>query len=190
LHTIVTGEGALVAASANSGHIAVFDSTEAWPADEISPATTAPSVDIYSSGGSLLGRVAVSSSTVGVALSGDELVVLTETIPQPGSLTAALQVYDWKTGSLVNTWPVAVGHVPPVERIAVYGRFAAVEGSSRLHLVDLKTGKDDPIAPSSRIGCPAALGPRGLVYAVNPSFNGPGKLVFVPMAKLLAIVSG
>lgn len=188
LHSIVTGEGAIVAASANSGHIAVFNSTQAWPADEVSPTTTTPSVDIYSSGGSLLGRVALGSSAVGLALSGDEIVVLTETMPQPGSLAAALQVYDWKTGTLVHTWPVAVGHVPPVERIAVYGQLAAVEGSSRLHLVDLKTGKDDAIAPSSRIGCPTALGPRGLVYAVNPSFNGPGKLVFVPMAKLLATV--
>jgi hypothetical protein len=188
LHTIVTGEGAIVAASANGGHIAVFRSNEAWPADGVSSTTTAPTVDIYSSGGSLLGQVAVGSSAVGVALSGDELVVLTETIPQPGALAATLQVYHWKTGALMNTWPVAVGHVPPVDRIAVYGQLAAVEGSSKLHLVDLKTGKEKAIAPSSRIGCPAALGPRGLVYAVNPSFNGPGKLVFVPTAKLLADV--
>lgn len=189
LHPIVTGAGAIVAAWADGDHIAVFNSTRAWPADEVSPTTLAPTVDIYSSAGSLLGQVAVSSSAAGVALSGDELVVLTETIPQPGSLTAMLQVYDWKTGALLNTWPVAVGHVPPVARIAVYGQFAAVEGSSKLHLVDLKTGKDDAIAPSSRIGCPAALGPRGLVYAVNTSFSGPGKLVFVPTAKLLALVS-
>jgi hypothetical protein len=189
LHTIVTGEGAIVAASANGGHIAVFHSTEAWPADEVSPTTATPSVAIYSSAGTLLDDVTLDGGAVGVALSGDELVVLTETRSQPGSLTTALQVYDWKTGALVNAWPVAVGHVPPVDRIAVYGRFAAVEGSSSLHLVDLKTGKDEAMAPSSRIGCPAALGPRGLVYAVNRSLNGPGKLVFVSMAKLLAATS-
>jgi hypothetical protein len=191
LRSIVTGPGAIVAASADSGHIAVFRSTEAWPAEDVSPTTAAPIVDVYSSDGTLLNEVTLDSSAVGVALSGDELVALTETIPQPGSLTVALQVYDWKTGALVNTWPVAVGHVPPVDRLAVSGQLAAVEGSSKLHLVDLKTGKDDAMAPSSRIGCPAALGPRGLVYAVNPSSaKRPGKLVFVPMGKLLADVAG
>ena len=35
-----------------------------------------------------------------------------------------------------------------------------------------------------------AIGRRGLVYAVNPFKNTrPGKLVFVPMAKLLAALS-
>jgi hypothetical protein len=189
LQTIATGAGAVVAGSADSSHIAVFRSTEAWPADDVSPATTIPTVGVYSSGGTLLNEVTLDTSAVGVALSGDELVVLTETIPQPGSLTTTLQVYDWKTGVLVNTWPVAVGHVPPLDRLAVYGQLAAVEGSSKLHLVDLRTGNDHAIAPSSRIGCPAALGSRGLVYALNPHYNGPGKLVFVPTAKLLAAVS-
>ena len=190
LHTIATGAGAVVAASADSGHIAVFRSTEAWPADDVSPATTTPTVGVYSSGGTLLNEVTLDSSAVGVALSGDELVVLTKTFPHPGSLTVTLQVYDWKTGALVNTWPVGVGHIPPAAKFAVQGELATVEGSSKLHLVDLKTGKDDAIAPSSRIGCPAALGPRGLVYAVNPSSDKkPGKLVFVPTAKLLADVS-
>ncbi|HEY2740836.1 MAG TPA: hypothetical protein VGI69_01490 [Gaiellaceae bacterium] len=191
LHTIATGAGAIAAGSVDNGHIAVFRSTEAWPADDVSPATTTPTVGVYSSGGTLLNEVTLDSSAVGVALSGDELVVLTETIPQPGSLTVTLQVYDWKTGALVNTWPVAVGHIPPAARFAVQGELATVEGSSKLHLVNLKTGKDDAIAPSSRIGCPAALGPRGLVYAVNPSSDKkPGKLVFVPMGKLLADMAG
>jgi hypothetical protein len=72
----------------------------------------------------------------------------------------------------------------------VHGQLAAVEGSSKLHLIDLQTGKDEAIAPSGR-GCPAALGSRGLVYAVNPnSDTKPGKLVFVPMGKLLADMAG
>lgn len=189
LHTIATGAGAVVAGSADSGHIAVFRSTMAWPADDVRPATTAPTVGIYSSGGALLNEVTLDSSAVDVALSGDELVVLTETIPQPGSLTTTLQVYDWKTGLLVHTWPVAVGHVSPVDRIAVYGQLAAVEGSAKLHLVDLQTGNDVAVGPSSRNGCPAALGPRGLVYALNPSYKGRAKLVFVPMAKVRADVA-
>ncbi|HZT84471.1 MAG TPA: hypothetical protein VE984_03510 [Gaiellaceae bacterium] len=189
LHTIATGAGAVVARSADSGHIAVFRSTEAWPADDVSPATAAPTVGVYSSGGTLLDEVGVDRHAVGVALSGDELVVLTETIPQPGSLTVTLRVYDWKTGALVHTWPVEVGHVPPATTFAVHGELATVEGASNLHLVDLKTGKDDAIAPC-RNGCSAALGARGLVYAANPSSDRkPGKLVFVPTAKLLAAVA-
>jgi hypothetical protein len=189
LRAIATGAGAVVSSSADSGHIAVFRSTEAWPAQYVSPATTTPTVAIYSSGGTLLNEVPVDSSAVGVALSGDELVVLTETIGVPGSLTTTLQVYNWKTDVLTATWPVEVGHVPPAPEIAVHGQLAAVE-ASKLHLIDLQTGKDKAIAPSSR-GCTAALGPRGLVYAVNPnSDRKPGKLVFVPMGKLLADVAG
>jgi hypothetical protein len=189
LRAIATGAGAVVSSSADSGHIAVFRSTEAWPADYVSPATTTPTVGIYSSGGTLLNEVAVDSSAVGVALSGDELVVLSETITVPGPLTTTLQVYNWKTGVLTATWPVEVGHVPPVAEIAVHGQLAAVE-ASKLDLIDLQTGKDKAIAPSSR-GCTAALSPRGLVYAVNPnSDRKPGKLVFIPMGKLLAAVAG
>ena len=189
LRTIAAGAGAIVASSADSGRIAVFRSTLAWSADDVRPATAAPTVGIYSSSGALLQEIPLDSTAVGVALSGDELVVLTETTPQPGSLTTTLQVYDWKTGVLMNTWPVAVGHVPPTDRIAVYGQIAAVEGSSKLHLVDLQTGKDDAIGPSSRNGCPPALGPRGLVYALNPSYKGRAKLVFVPLAKVRADVA-
>lgn len=189
LHTIATGAGAIVAGSADSGHVAVFRSTAAWPAEDVSPATVTPSVGIYSSSGTLLNEVAVDGNAVAIALSGDELVVLTETTA-PGSLTTTLQVYDWRTGVLTSTWPVAVGHIPPLADIAVHGQLAAVEGSSKLHLIDLKTGKEEAIAPSSR-GCPAALGPRGLVYAVNPnSDKKPGKLVFVPLGRLLADVAG
>ena len=43
------------------------------------------------------------------------------------------------------------------------------------------------IAPASHTDSPPAIGPRGLVYSVNPHYNGPGKLVFVPMARLLAL---
>jgi hypothetical protein len=68
----------------------------------------------------------------------------------------------------------------------VYGHVATVEGPFRLHLVDLNTGKDVMIAPASRTGSPTAIGPHGLVYAVNP--HNTGKLVFVPMAKLLTML--
>ena len=185
LHTIATGPGAIVATSASDGHIAVFRSTVAWPAENVSPATAVPTVGIYSTSGSLLHEIPLDPSARELAVSGNELVVLTETIQQ-GSLVATLQVYDWTTGALMHVWPVTLGRAGG-RGLAVHGRFAAVEGSASLRLVDLTTGKYVSIAPASPQGL--ALGPRGLVYAVNPSRKkGPGKLVFVPTAKLSARV--
>jgi hypothetical protein len=179
LHTIATGPGAIVAKSADDGHIAVFRSTAAWPADYVRPATATPTVGIYSSEGALLRELALDPDASDVALSGNKLVVLTQTI-QAGTLVATLQVYDWTTGVLAHTWPVALGRTGGYG-LVVHGRFAAVEGSARLRVVDLTSGKDLSFAPSS----PAAIGARGLVYAVN-RFKGVDKIVFVPTAKLLA----
>ena len=185
LHTIATGPGAIVARSASDGHIAVLRSTVAWPAENVSPATATPTAGVYSSSGSLLHEIALDPSTRDIALGGKELVVLTETIPPAGgSLVATLQVYDWTTGALTHVWPVALGRSGG-RGLVVHGRFAALQGSARLHLVDLTTGKDVAIAPSSN--APPALGSRGLVYAVNRS-KGDDRLVFVPTAKLAADV--
>jgi hypothetical protein len=184
LHTIATGPGAIVARSANEGHIAVLRSTVAWPADYVSPATATPTAGIYSSTGALLHEIELDPGAREIALSGKELVVLTETIAQPGSLVATLQVYDWTTGELLHAWPVALGRSGAGGLVA-RGRLAAVGGPVRLHLVDLTTGKDVSVGPAS-VSRPA-LGSRGLVYAVNRS-KGVDKIVFVPTAKLLALV--
>jgi hypothetical protein len=182
LHTIATGPGAIVARSADDAHIAVFRSTAAWPAEYVRPATATPTVGIYSSNGALLRQLSLDPDATSLALSGKELVVLTQTIPQSGTLVATLQVYDWTTGVLVHTWPLNLGR-SGAGGLAVHGRLAVVEGPSSLRLVDLTTGKDVSFAPTS----PAAIGPRGLVYAVN-RFKSPHKLIFVPTAKLLADV--
>jgi hypothetical protein len=202
LHSIVTGPGAIVAQSANGGHIAVLRSIAAWPADEPSTPTTQPTVGIYSTGGRLLGQIELATpippppscgdcvafpSTMfnSVALSGDRLVALTETNPWfPASRwTTKLEVYDWKTGSLLQTWPVAFNPYAnnAAAPLAAHGRFAAVVGK-RLHVLDLTTGKEVMSAPAS--GGPAALDSHGLVYAARHGRSG--KLVFVPMSKLLA----
>ena len=110
--------------------------------------------------------------------------MLTETIPQQSSLVATLQVYDWTTAALLYAWPVALGRSGGGGLVA-HGRLAAVAGPVRLHLVDLTTGKDVSVGPAS-VSRPA-LGSRGLVYAVNRS-KGADKIVFVPTAKLLALV--
>lgn len=199
LRTIVTGPGAAVAASVDDNHIAVLRSNQAWPpAGDVGPATPAPTVGVYSAGGAPLGEMALtiqppdvcgySNSSVKVALAGDQLVVLTEEIAQPGSLQSTVEVYDWKTGTLEHTWPVSVGHRALGEdNLAASGQIAAIAGPSKLQLLDLSTGQTKAIARAGGTGGPAALGPRGLVYAVDSAGRHPqGKLVFVPMAKLQA----
>lgn len=204
LRPIVTGPGAIVAQSVNGGHLAVLRSIAAWPADEPSTPTAQPTVGIYSTGGTLLRTIVVSTpvppppscedcvsgfpSTIqnAVALTGDRLVLLTETCLMPGSSpwTTTLQVYNWKNGALLQSWPVAFNPYPinVAAPLAAYGRFAAVVGR-RVHVIDLTTGKEIMTAPSS--GSPAALDRHGLVYAANAG-GGHGKIVFVPMSRLLA----
>jgi hypothetical protein len=208
LRPIVSGPGAIVAVSAARGRVAVLRSTAAWPADEPGTPTTQPSVGVYSAQGTLLREIVLSTPiplppagyyypTIlnSVALSGNRVVVLTETNRDPEPDAGAprwdttLQVYNSTTGTLVHSWPIAI--TPEATNraapLAAYGRFAAIEGARRLHLVDLTTGKDVLTAPSSGTDCPAAIGPRGLVYAPEGSlpWTHSGQLIFVPMAKLL-----
>jgi hypothetical protein len=185
LSPLAGGPGTIVAGSVDNGHIAVLRS---------SPWASSNSVGIYSRNDiAPVGEVDLGTpGTTGfqISLSGKELVVLTTGLHQPsGTTTARLQVYDWSTGQLLNTWPVGIHSNGGQARFAVQGQLAAVEGPSRLHLVDLTTGKDVTIARASHTDSPPALDSHGLVYALNPHFNGPGKLVFVPTAKLLALAS-
>lgn len=195
LKSIVTGAAAIVAESADKGHIAVLRDSAAWPFDTNQPLSPAPSAGIYSSTGKLLANVPLAppgpdSTGIEIALSGNRLVVLTTALHEPsGPTTVTLQVYDWTTGNLLETWPVGITQYGGEVSFAVYGHLAAVEGPFRLHLVDLEAGKDVTLARSSHTDSPPAIGPRGLVYALDPHFNGPAKLVFVPMAKLLAQLS-
>jgi hypothetical protein len=203
LRPIVTGPGAIVAQAVDSGHIAVLRSIAAWPADEPSTPTTHPSVGVYSTAGRSLGEIVLDTpippppscgdcvaypSTIqnSVALSGNRLVVLTATNPWTSSSTwtIKLEVYEWTTGALLQTWPLVFrpyssNGAPP---LAVYGRFAAVVGKG-LHVVDLTTGRE--IMEQRASGSPAALSSHGLVYAA-PRGKG-GRLVFVPMSRLLAL---
>lgn len=201
LRPIVTGPGAIVAQSVNGDHIAVLRSIAAWPADEPSTPTTQPTVGVYSTRGRPLGTIVLTttipappscSDCVGypstiensVALGGDRLVVLTATNPWlPTSLwTVKLDVYDWRTGALLQTWPLTFSLYNAASPLAVHGRFAVVVGKG-LHVIDLTTGKE--IMEQHSSGAPAALDSHGLVYAA--SHGRGGKLVFVPMSRLLAL---
>jgi hypothetical protein len=190
---IVAGPGAVVAESADAGRVAVLRSTAAWPYGMQPLLSPAPTAGIYSSSGALLGEVALSppgpdSTDIQIALSGDLLVALTTALHEPaGPTTVTLEVYDWRSGDLLHTWPVGITANAGEVSFAAHGRLAAVEGPSRLHLVDLDTGKDVEIAPASHTGSPPAIDSRGLVYALSAGRSA-GKLVFVPLAALLARV--
>ncbi len=189
LRTIATGPDAILSESADGGHIAVLPFSAPSLAEGYCVEAPPASVDIYSSDGALLNTISLpppDPSTLGyqVALSGNRLVVLTTGLYEPsGPATVTLSVFDWTSGALLHTWPVAIPQYPGEVSFSVCGHLAAVEGPYRLHLVDLDTGKDVTIAHTVRN---AAIGARGLVYAVNP--HNTGRLVFVPTAKLLAMV--
>lgn len=193
LHTIARGPNAILSGSADGGHVAVLPLPTYSVGPDYCESTPPTSVAVYAADGTLLQTIPLpppEPSTIGyqVALRGNQLVVLTTGLFEPsGPATVTLSVYDWTTGQLLHTWPVALPQYPGEVNFKVYGHLAAVEGAYRLHLVDLDTGKDVAIAPSSHTVCPVAIGPHGLVYAVNP--HNTGKLVFVPMAKLLAKLS-
>src|SRR5262249_31564131 len=185
LSPLAGGAGAIVASSKDGAHIAAL---------QAAPWSDSRSVSIYSTDGGLLQQVALDppdANTTGtlIGISGNLLTVLTTRLFEPsGPTTVTLQVYDWTTGKLLNTWPVGITHYGGEVTLSVYGHLAAVRGPSRLHLVDLDTGKDVTLVRSGGVGAPA-INSRGLVYASGSSVKGrPGKLTFVPMSKLPASV--
>jgi hypothetical protein len=202
LRTIATGPGAIVGQSADRGHIAVLRSTDAWPAYQGPPEQGTPILGVYSSGGRLLHEISLnvpppnqacgspSTNILGIALSGNQLVVLRLDVPQSGSDTKTFQVYDWTTGALVHTWVTQRA----ADNFAAFGRLAVYSAGQRLHLLDLATGKDVVIAhaPGNGGGYITAMDSHGLVYSANPYTHekkAQGKLVFVPTAKLLAALN-
>jgi hypothetical protein len=192
LRAIATGPDAILSESADGDHIAVLPVPPPSLAEGYCESSLPTSAVIYSTDGTLLKTIALpppDPSTLGyqLAFSGKELVVLTDGLYEPnGPAWVTLTVYHWTTGTVLHTWPVAIRQYPGEVNFTVHGELAAVEGPFRLHLVDLNTGKDVTLAAASHTVSPTALGARGLVYAVNP--HNTGKLVFVPMAKLLAMV--
>lgn len=197
LKQIATGPGAIMAASADGSRIAVLRNPDEWPYAGGAP-TPAVTVGIYSSFGTLL-REIVPSAAREVALTGDRLVVLTE--------TKTLEVYAWKTGTLLHTWPIAkttprlhAGHLAAYGQLATYSVDPRQASSRSVHVISLATGKDVVIGTGRSgslgyYGRDAAMSARGLVYVVTYHEHGRlgtpqhGRLVFVPTAKLLAAVA-
>jgi len=99
-----------------------------------------------------------------------------------------LEVYDWTTGKLLSSWPVAIPQYAGEVRLAVYGHLAAVEGrtgctSSTWTPARMSRSRARAVPTARRRSIPAASS------TVNPHYNGPGRLVFVPTARLLVLAS-
>ena len=141
LKQIVVGPGAIISQSADSGRIAVLRSEEAWPMYGQSMALGTPvTVGIYSTSEGCSSRRSLQAQAEEIALTGDRLVVLTE--------TNTLEVYNWKTGTLVHTWPTAVtgrdraGHLAAYGQLAVYRVDPRSAAAQTLHVMRLNTGKE------------------------------------------------
>jgi hypothetical protein len=207
LRTIATGSGTIAAQSADRGHIAVLRSTDAWPAYQGPAEQREPMLGIYSAGGRLLHEIALnvpppsqgcgSAYTVilGIALSGNQLVVLRFDVPQAGPSTKTFEVYDWTTGALVHTRVLQPGacNFAVSGSLAVYSDSCGHRGTQRLHLLNWATGKEVVIAHApGNGGYITAMDSHGLVYSANPytpNKKAHGKLVFAPTAKLRAALS-
>lgn len=188
LSPLAGGDGAVVSQAVDGGHIAVL---------QTSPWSTTTGADIYSPGGDPLAEVSLAGARE-IALTGNQLVVMT---PPP---LPTLQIYDWTTGALVHTWPVQgaasvpgpnqAAHVEAYGRLVLYSVYSQYAGGNEtLHVLDPVTGKDAVVATVKGFGSNRewAIGSRGLVYVVNSPLNsvtGHGKLVFVPTAKLEALL--
>jgi hypothetical protein len=192
LRPIATGSTTIVSAAADRGRIAVVPlPTPGIEHDGYCDMTAPTSVAVYSVGGTLLKQIETGGPVAEVALSGNLLVVLRGP-STPRGRPDTFAVYDWRTGTLLHTWPIT----PPYDfavagKLAVYSVYPRRQSvhPKNVHLLDLATGKDVVIATTTNIrNRDLAIGRRGLVYAVN---EGPRhrKLVFVPTAKLLAALS-
>lgn len=175
LRTVASGPKAVVSAAVDAARVAVLR-----PDD---------SVGIYSSQGKLLREITPSSAKE-LAFGGGRVVVLTD--------TKTLEVYDAGTGRLLHTWPTSTktarsepGHLSAYGRIGVYV-VDARSLASRLHVVDLSTGREVVLPVSQHGARDAVVGRLGLVYAVNKYYFGvqpprrTGTLVFLPTKLALA----
>jgi Tol biopolymer transport system component len=185
----VSGSGSIVSESTDGFRIAVLRSTDAWPvAGELRGTTRAASVGVYSSAGSLIREINATTAE-GIALSGSNLVVLTK--------TRTIDVYNWRSGRLVHSWRVpSVGTAHLEDAYANIAVYSIYSHGRNLHALQLSTGKDALLTKGSALlyyngqGRGAQLEAPGLVYAVDKGGEkAVAKLVFVPMARVLAAVS-
>jgi hypothetical protein len=175
---IATGSGAVVAASADGGRIALL--------------RTDATVAVYGSGGNLLTTIPGAGAAgciptcpgEAVALTGRLVAVLASFRPWIGA--DSVEVYDRTNGELLHTWPAGglAWQFDAYDGIAVYAKGA------RVHALDLQTGKDVVVANRTHTIQGVRFDRGGLLYYFNLSWSAKhgqdGKLVFVPFKTIAA----
>ena len=184
LRRVVAGPDGIVAASADSGTVAVLR-----PAGTIGElATYRPEgVAFYSSAGKFLKELRPAGieltkyeQMAQIALSGPYLAVLT--------VEPRLELYNWRTGALLHNRavPAGAGHLALSGQIAAY-LVTHYSYSLTLHVVQARTGRDVVLARLTRGGfADVDIDALGLVYATERTPRQTSDLVFVPMARVRA----
>lgn len=163
LKQVAGGTGTVEAAAADGGRVVVLRSDG--------------TVGLYSSAGQLL-RTVTPSSAEEVALSGHNLVVLTN--------TRTLEYYNTQTGNRRKTLSVQ-GNKPG--NLDVQGKIAIYTTGSKVHAVNLSSRKDHVIG-TLRGGVELArIGAAGVAYTSSRYFPNGATLVFLPFARVRAAVS-
>lgn len=192
LRRVVAGQDGIVAAAADSGHVAVLRT-----AGDIDETYQPADVVIYASTGKLLKRLTPAGiglrkpgQMAQIALSGIYLAVLT--------VEPKLELYNWRTGALLHSKALPRG----AAHLALSGQTAAYlvtrYGTSLvLHVVQARTGRDvvlarlkQPPATSGFVG--VDIDELGLVYASDARAAGRSysDLEFVPMARIRSALAG
>ena len=169
---IASDSGAVAAASANGGRIALLGAQN--------------TVAVYSGDGRLLETIAPNAPADwrNIALSGRLVAVLTA--GQNGRADS-IDVYDWTTGMPLHSWPAAGGDVSSFD---AYGGIAVYVKGSRVHALDLRSGKDVVVAKRTRAIQGVRLDRAGLLYYFDLRWSAKhgqsAKLVFVPFRTVAA----
>jgi hypothetical protein len=166
LKQVATGANTVQAAAADGGRVAVLHADG--------------TVALYSAAGKPLLTVNTPSGEA-VALSGKNLVVVTKT-------PRKLELINAHTGSLRKTFSVHGTKQP--RNLDVQGNIAVYSMGSKLHAVNLSSGKDRVVARLNGGIYLAQIDSAGLAYAGNGFGTNYGRatLVFVPFAKVSAAV--
>ncbi len=163
---IATGADTVEAVSVDAGRVAVLRSDG--------------TVALYSSSSGDVLRTVSPASAAEVALSGHNLVVLTQ--------ARTLELYNTQTGNRRKTLSVHGSSKQKPRNLDVQGNVAIYTTGSSVHAVNLKSRKDRVIGKLGRAIALARIDAAGVAYTSN-RLTSKGTLVFLPWAKVAASVS-
>jgi hypothetical protein len=168
-HIGVTGS---VSVEGPSVAVAVAPAVVAVDAKRIAAQNPDGSVTIYSAKGAVLRSIHVPSGTFsGFALQGSQLVTIRNN---------KLELYSVSTGKLVKAIPVPGG-----SQLGGLEKGLVTYVDYRIHVLRLSDRKDVTFSSPRSDFVNARIDTSGLVYAYNTTGHAPGRVVFVPYAKVL-----